>query len=112
MGLVKETLDNREKTDLQKVLNEIEIQNYVMALKPHKSPGDDGIIGWFYQLYWDVIKNEFIQLLNEIFTENTLSESQYRGIISLLYKGAERENIKHWRPLTVLNCAYKIIAKI
>jgi len=69
-------------------------------------------MGCFYQLYWDVIKNKFIQLLNEIFTENTLSESQYRGIISLLYKGGERENIKNWRPLTVLNCDYKIIAKI
>ena len=111
LSSVKETLDDREKTDLEKELNEIEIKNSVMALKPHKSPGEDGIIGC-YQLYWDVIKNEFIQLLSEIFTENTLSESQYRGIISLLYKGGERENIKNWRPLTVLNCDYKIIAKI
>ena len=112
MSFNKETLDDRENTDLEKVLNEIEIKNYVMALKPHKWPGDDGLIGCFYQPYWDVIKNECIQLLNEIFTENTLSESQYRGIISLLYKGAERENIKNWRPLTVINCDYKIIDNI
>jgi hypothetical protein len=44
--------------------------------------------------------------------QNTLSESQYRGIIALLYKGTERENIKNWRPLTVLNYDYKIIANI
>jgi len=111
LTFVKETLDDREKTDLEKELNEIEIKNSVTALKPHKSPGEDGIMGCFYQLYWDVIKNKFIQLLNEIFTENTLSESQYRGIISLLYKGGERENIKNWRPLTVLNCDYKLLPK-
>jgi len=57
LSFVKETLDDREKTDLEKELNEIEIKNYVMVLKPHKSPGEDGIIGCFYQLYWDVIKN-------------------------------------------------------
>ena len=56
MSFVKETLDDCEKTDLEKELNEIEIKNYVMALKPHKWPGEDGIIDCFYQLYWDVIK--------------------------------------------------------
>jgi hypothetical protein len=56
LSFVKETLDDREKTDSEKILYEIEIKNYAMALKPHKSSGEDGIIGYFYQRYWDVIK--------------------------------------------------------
>ena len=56
LSFVKETLDDREKTDLEKEPNEIEIKNYVIALKTHKSPVEDGIIGCFYQLYWDIIK--------------------------------------------------------
>jgi hypothetical protein len=29
-----------------------------------------------------------------------------------IYKGGEREDIKNWRPLTLLNCDYKIISKL
>ena len=32
-------------------------------------------------------------------------------ILSLIYKKGERENLKNWRPLTLLNVDYKIIAK-
>ena len=41
-----------------------------------------------------------------------MSDSQYKGVLTLLFKGGERENIRNWRPLTLLNCEYKIIAKI
>jgi hypothetical protein len=80
LNCVKET-DDHEKADLEKELNKIEVTKHAMALsKPNKSPGEDEFIGCFYQLYWEVMKkNEFIQLLNEIFTENTLCESQCRG---------------------------------
>jgi len=33
------------------------------------------------------------------------------GLISLIYKGREREKLSNWRPITLLNVAYKIYAK-
>lgn len=33
-------------------------------------------------------------------------------MISLLYKSGEREDIKNWRPITLLNVDYKICSKI
>jgi hypothetical protein len=44
--------------------------------------------------------------------EYTLSASQYKGVLTLLHKGGEREDIKNWKPLTLLNCDYKIISKL
>jgi hypothetical protein len=41
-----------------------------------------------------------------------LTPSQYKGVLTLLYKSGEREDIRNWRPLTLLNSDYKIIAKI
>jgi hypothetical protein len=32
--------------------------------------------------------------------------------LTLLHKGGELEDIKNWRPLTLLNCDYKIISKL
>ena len=40
-----------------------------------------------------------------------MSSSQCKGVLSLIYKKGERENLKNWRPLTLLNVDYKIIAK-
>ena len=90
-----------------------EISRVIRILKPNKSPGEDGIISEFYQLYWQDIKNEFFEVVEQIFKfEYTLSASQYKGVLTLLHKGGEREDIKNWRPLTLLNWDYKIISKL
>jgi hypothetical protein len=41
--------------------------------------------------------------------DKSLFESQYRGMLTLLFKKGEREDIRNWRPITLLNVDYKII---
>ena len=48
----------------------------------------------------------------EIFVQKLLSESQNRGIITLMFKSGEREDIKNWKPITLLNVDNKIVSKI
>ena len=55
---------------------------------------------------------ELTKIFKEIFSEKTLAKSQYLGMINLMYKNGERENIKNWRPITLLNTDYKICSKI
>jgi hypothetical protein len=52
-------LDNNEKETLGKDINLDEISKVTKILKSNKSPGEDGIISEFYQLFWQDIKNEF-----------------------------------------------------
>ena len=81
-------------------------------MKINKSPGDDGIVSEFYREYWYLIRYEFTRVIQHIFTANTLSPSQYNAILTLLYKKGEREDIRNWRPISLLNTDYKIITKI
>jgi hypothetical protein len=80
-------------------------------LKPNKWPGEDGIISEFYITHWEQIKDEFFLLVNDTFEKKELTPSQYKGVLTLLHKSGEREDIRNWRPLTLLNSDYKIIAE-
>jgi hypothetical protein len=69
-------LDNNEKETLDEDINLDEISKVIKILKPNKSPGEDGIISEFYQLFWQDIKNEFFEVIEKIFKfEYTLSAS-------------------------------------
>ena len=89
----------------------VELNSAVKALKQEKSPGEDGLTAEWYQHFWPLINIEFKDLVNEILDVKQLSNSQYRGVISLLYKNGQRELLRNWRPITLLNIDYKIISK-
>ena len=41
-----------------------------------------------------------------------MSDTQRKGLITLLFKKGDSRELKNWRPITLLNCDYKIIAAI
>ena len=82
----------------------------------NKPPGTsiDGLPVEFYKTSWtDLVPLlQLISALNCSCNMGTLSITQRRGIIKLIpKKDAEPQFIKNWRPLTLLNCDYKIAAK-
>ena len=77
-----------------------------------KTPGTDGLPAEFYRVFWNDISAILIGALNYAYETGQLSVTQKRGIIKLIpKKDAEPFFIKKWRPLTLLNCDYKIAAK-
>ena len=109
---IESKLNGDEKETLELDVSIEEIKNVLKILKPNKSPGEDGIISEFYITHWEQIKDEFFLLVNDTFDKKELTPSQYKGVLTLLHKSGEREDIRNWRPLTLLNSDYKIIAKI
>jgi hypothetical protein len=88
-----------------------ELGNAVFDFKKYKSPGFDGIPAEFYQHFWYLLKFDFLEVVEEILLVRSLTDSQYKGVLSLIYKNGERDCLKNWRPITLLNVDYKIIAK-
>ncbi len=79
-----------------------------------KSPGSDGLPVEFYLAFSSLLIPLLQKLFIEFFALGYLSQTtMYRGIISMLYKGkGSRQDRSNWRPLTMLNVDYKILAKI
>ena len=97
---------------LEQKLNETDILNSLKTMKNSKSPGSDGLTAEFYKFFWIDIKNPLLDSIEHAFTKGELSIEQKRGILTLIpKKDKNRLYLKNWRPITLLNTDYKIIAK-
>ena len=52
-----------------------------------------------------------MDILNFSFREGTLSDSQCRGVLRLLYKKDDPLLLKNWHPISLLDIDYKIATK-
>ena len=109
---VENGLTDEQKEMCERNVTLQECEKHVQKLKIDSSPGIDGITNLFYKQYWNVIKEDFIEVVNEILSEEECCPSQYIGVIVLHYKDGDRGMLNNWRPITLLNCDFKIIEKI
>ena len=79
---------------------------------PENTPGTDGLPCEFYKVFWNDLAEILVNALNHSFETGMLSISQRRGIVKLIpKKDADLQLIKNWRPMSLLNCDYKIATK-
>ena len=89
-----------------------ECRDSVMNMKHNKSPGLDGLPVEFYQCFWDKISILFHNMLKEIFSLDEMTFSQRLAVLSLIHKKGERSQLTNYRPISLTNTDYKIIAFI
>ena len=79
-------------------------------MKTNKSPGLDGLTVEFYRTFWDIISELLIDSYNEAFRDGSLSDSRNFVLMSLIFKKNDRSDIKNYRPISLANIDYKILA--
>ena len=77
----------------------------------NKSPGLDGIPYEFYKATWDIIGDDFVKVLQVETMSCKLIESDRHGATRLASKVEGVPEISELRPITLLNCDYKILSK-
>ena len=108
----KVKLSNEQREYLEAPLTEEEIFNAIRDTETNKSPGIDGIPIEFYSKFWNVLKDDFVEMANMIYIDQqTLTITQKTGIIVLIFKRDDEELLGNWRPITLLCIDYKIISK-
>ena len=81
-------------------------------MQNNKSPGNDGFTKEFYETFCNEIKHPFMNSIMEAREKKKLSTSQCQAVIKLIgKKERDKRFIKNWRPISLLNADYKIIAK-
>ena len=83
------------------------------AYRPtRKSPGPDRIPNQFYRTFAKIVAPILEKVYDESHKKGHMPKSMTAGIISVLYKKKERDDPRNYRPITLLNGDYKIMASI
>ena len=82
-------------------------------MKNQKSPGSDGITVEFYKIFWNNIKELYVNSINYSFETGSLTELQKQSIITIIPKqNKDLTILDNWRPISLLNVDYKIATKV
>ncbi len=105
-------ISDRESFLIDKDIDIDDLKYALRDMPNNKTPGCDGLPVEFYKVFWVKIQDVLLEALLYAHDMGKLHISARRGIISLIPKKYKDINfIKNWRPLTLLNCDYKILAK-
>jgi len=88
-----------------------EILDALFQMGPFKAPGSDGFPTHFYQCHWDVLRDDVVAAVQQFFVDCCLPEGINDTAIVLIPKGANLEELKDFRPISLCNVIYKIISK-
>lgn len=90
-----------------------EMTNAVNSVRLRKSPGSDGLTVEFYLCFWDLIKDHLLLMYNECIDKQEMTTTMKQGLITLIPKpGKDPLIIENWRPVSLLNIDYKILAQV
>jgi hypothetical protein len=89
-----------------------EITQIVQELKKEKAPGIDGITAEMLVACWAFMGKDCCALVHTFWKDKKLTRQMIAAVIKLIPKGGARQLIRNWRPISLLNVTYKIIAKL
>ena len=90
-----------------------EVETAIHTSKQNKAPGPDGFSNEFYKFFNSELKFWLFRYYLEAINRGSLSVSALDGIITCIPKqGKLRNDLKNWRPLTLLNSVYKFYSSI
>lgn len=118
ISLVEDQIDDiPQVTDLENDLlttsfTETEIKEDVFQMEHNKAPGPDGFPAEFYQVFWEIIKDDLMALFHDFHEERLPLFSLNFGVVTLLPKIDDARQIQQYRPICVLNVSFKIFTKV
>ena len=84
----------------------------IKELPVNSAPSPNGFPNFFFKEFWGVIKKQFLEMVKD-FSKGALDMKRLNyGVITLLPKIKEANNIKHFRPICLLNVNFKILTKL
>jgi hypothetical protein len=111
-GILFPQLEADKVEDLTKVFTMEEITEAVRGCDGSKSPGPDGFNFAFIKEFWDLLKYDVRILFDQFHGNASLPKSLCSYFLTLIPKVASPQSLGDFRPIALLGCLYKLVAKV
>lgn len=101
-------MSREENEMLESGFSEEEVREAIFSCYPEGAPGPDGLPFLFYQKFWNIIKKDVLALFADLYKgELDLYRLKF-SLVTLIPKVDDASNMKQFRPISLLNCSFKI----
>lgn len=110
---ITQHLSHEQQRDITKPITVDEMYQTLKLCAKKKSPGPDGLNYEFYLKHFDLIKNDLVLLFNDYLSGIKKPPREFSaGVITLIHKNGDKHDLNQYRPISMLNCDYKLFTKI
>ncbi|RVW89084.1 LINE-1 retrotransposable element ORF2 protein [Vitis vinifera] len=111
-GLNFKELGEGLASSLEVMFSEEEIFAALSSFCGDKAPGPDGFTMAFWLFCWDVVKPEILGLFREFYLHGTFQRSLNSTFLLLIPKKEGTEDLRDFRPISLVGSVYKLLAKV
>ncbi|XP_071699108.1 uncharacterized protein [Rutidosis leptorrhynchoides] len=97
---------------IESKFTETEVLEAVKECDCAKAPGPDGFKFKFFKVHWDLIKGDLMNALHWFWDKCEISKGCNASFITLVPKNNDPLGLNEYRPISLIGCYYKILAKI
>jgi exonuclease III len=111
-GLEFDSIDPVDRGVLERPFDREEVIQVLQNLEGDKAPGPDGFTMAFFQKCWRIVEVDVMAFFGEVYEYGKFERSLNATFISLIPKKINAVNIRDFRPISLIGCIYKLLAKV
>ncbi|GKV42785.1 hypothetical protein SLEP1_g50152 [Rubroshorea leprosula] len=111
-GLKFQQISKEKREWLERPFSVEEIEEGLRSCDGSKAPGPDGYNFNFLKFAWHCIKEDFINFFSEFHRNGKLVRGLNSSFITLIPKKVNAVELKDYRPISLIGCVYKLLAKV
>jgi len=112
LGGLLPTVTDEMNVSLNKPYNAKEVLKTLHQMDPLIAPGPDGMSPIFYKSFWHIVGKDVLEVVLTALNLGTISKSINSTFLALIPKIKDPKKVSDFRPISLCNVVYKLIAKV
>lgn len=96
---------------LERPFSEEEVKKDLKSMEEDKAPGPDGFPTKFLIVCWEAVGRDVMEVFTEFHSKDQWCRSLSVTFITLIPKEKSTSELKDYRPISLVGCMYKLLAK-
>ena len=110
-GICFQSISQQHNDMLVDHFQEEEVKQAIWDCGSDKSPGLDGMNFKFTKQFWQLIKSDVLRFLDEFYANGVFPRGYNASFIVLIPKVANPQFLNDYKPISLIDCMYKIVSK-